>query len=515
MKTVTVPSKKAVVTKMCPALAQAIPHAKPFTYKGKELLAVPHGTEELQVLSNMGYRNVPHPIRHYYDWPGKYQPMKHQIDTASFLASRRRGICLNAPGTGKTLSSLWAADYLLGVGVVKRVLIVAPLSTLKPVWGSELMQHFFHRQFTMLVGPRAKRLRLLADSTAEFLIVNHDGFTTLSAELAGVADLIIYDEATALKTPGSQRYKTFNAYLREFNPWLWLMTGTPISQNPVDAWTLARMINSPTVPSSYHRFKEETMRKITQFKWVPRPDAIETVKAALQPSIRYSLDECVELPETVVTDKPAELTKAQQVAYKELTDEAEITWANISAANAAVLMQKLLQVCCGVAYDEDRNRVNFDDTLRLQVLTDTIAEIGDKCIVFCPLRGVQDRVAEHLTNKGYDIATVHGDVSKKERDRIFDTFQNTGTIKILVAHPKVAAHGLTLTRADSIVWYAPIHSLEQYEQANARIRRMNTGGKTHVYHVYASGFERAMYTRLKEKQRVLSDFLALVRGIND
>lgn len=515
MKTVTVPSRKAVVLKPCPELQAAIPHAKPFWFKGKQLLAVPHGAEETQVLANMGYRNVPHPIRHYYDWPGKFAPMAHQIDTASFLASRRRGICLNAPGTGKTLSSLWASDYLLSVGVLHRVLIVAPLSTLKPVWGSELMQHLFHRQFTIVTGDRRKRLRLLRDSKAEYIVINHDGFTNLSAELGGMFDLIIYDEATALKTPSSQRYKTFNAYLRQHNPWLWLMTGTPISQNPVDAWTLARMIGSPTVPSSYHRFKEETMRKVTQFKWVPRPDAIDTVKAALQPSIRYSLDECVELPETVVTDKPAELTKAQQQAYKELTDEAEITWANISAANAAVLMQKLLQVCCGVAYDEDRNRVNFDDCNRLQVLTDTIAEIGDKVIVFCPLRGVQDRVAEHLINKGYDVASVHGDVGKKKRDEIFDTFQNTANIEILVAHPKVAAHGLTLTRADSIVWYAPIHSLEQYEQANARIRRMNTGGKTHVYHVYATGFERAMYTRLKEKQRVLSDFLALVRGIND
>lgn len=515
MKTVTVPSRKAVVLKPCPALQQAIPHAKSFWFKGKQLLAVPHGIEELQVLSNMGYRNVPHPIRHYYNWPGKYAPMAHQLDTAAFLAGRRRGICLNAPGTGKTLSSLWASDYLLSVGVIHRVCIVAPVSTLKPVWGSELMQHLFHRQFTVIVGDRRKRVKLLKESKAEYIIINHDGFTHLYDELAGMFDLIIYDEATALKTPGSRRYKTFSAYIREHNPWLWLMTGTPISQNPVDAWTLARLINSPTVPSSYHRFKEDTMRKITQFKWVPRPDAIDTVKRTLQPSIRYSLDECVELPETVVTDKPCELTKAQQQAYKELMDDAEITWANISAANAAVLMQKLLQVCCGVAYDEERNRVNFDDANRLQVLTDTLNEVGGKCIVFCPLRGVQDRVVEHLKAKGYDVANVHGGVTKKERDRIFDTFQKSGNIEVLVAHPRVAAHGLTLTRSNSVVWYAPIHSLEQYEQANARIRRMGTGGKTHVYHVYASGFERVMYTRLKEKQRVLTDFLNLVRGIND
>jgi SNF2 family DNA or RNA helicase len=113
------------------------------------------------------------------------------------------------------------------------------------------------------------------------------------------------------------------------------------------------------------------------------------------------------------------------------------------------------------------------------------------------------------------VAKVNGDTPKGVRNQIFSDFQNTEKIRVLVAHPKVAAHGLTLTRASDIIWYAPIYSLEQYEQANARIRRLTTSGKTNVWHLYATKFEAELYRRLQLKKQVLGNFLKLVQGIND
>jgi len=112
------------------------------------------------------------------------------------------------------------------------------------------------------------------------------------------------------------------------------------------------------------------------------------------------------------------------------------------------------------------------------------------------------------------VELVNGDVSTKDRNEIFHNFQHTDEPKILLAHPKVAAHGLTLTAAKDIIWYAPIYSLEQYEQANARIRRLNTEGRTSVWHLYATNFEAELYRRLRAKQNTLAEFLDLVRGIN-
>ena len=140
---------------------------------------------------------------------------------------------------------------------------------------------------------------------------------------------------------------------------------------------------------------------------------------------------------------------------------------------------------------------------------------GEKVILFVPLRGVQDRLLDMLSADGYDVVSVHGDVTGAERNRIFDAFQNSDRYHILLAHPKVAAHGLTLTRAKDIIWYAPVYSLESYEQANARIRRISTKGKTRVHHLYGTSFEKELYSRLQNKRRVLADFLEMIQGVNE
>lgn len=515
---IVLPEKKKLVlnTSKHEDVVKVIPHAKTFEHSGKTLTALKHGVEETVVLRNMGFKKTPAPILHYYDWPARFKPMEHQRQTAAFLTLNRRALCLNAPGTGKSISTLWAADYLLSEGVAKKVLIIAPLSTLKPVWGKELKHHLPHRSFKIITGTKEARLRAIESAGVQYLIINHDGFTNLREHLKD-CDVVIYDEATALKSPSSQRYRLFSKWMQENDPWLWMLTGTPISQNPVDAWTLARLVQSPVVPKSFTAFKDRVMQKVTTFKWVPRSDALDVCKQVLQPSIRYSLDECKDLPDTVYIDREVDLTVSQARAFKLMQEDCivALNGAVVTAANAAVMFGKLLQIACGVVYDVNGNHQEVDSSNRYEGLRELLDEVGGKCIVFVPFRGVQDYLKEKLLADGYDVELVNGDVGKTERDKIFDDFQNSDKIRVLLAHPKVAAHGLTLTRAQSIVWFAPIYSLESYEQANARIRRLTTAGKTTVYHLYATTLEKELYKRLKTRQSVLSDFLEMVRGINE
>ena len=510
-----IPEKRKIVINSTEnsAVAQYIPHAKVFNHEGQNLVALPYGVDEAMVLRNMGF-HVPAPILQYYNWPGRFQPMDHQKETAAFLTTHKRALCLNAPGTGKSISALWAADFLLDEGIAKKVLIIAPLSTLTVVWGRELKHHLPHRSFVICTGTKEKRLKMLETPGLQYVVINHDGFTNMQADLNDF-DVVIYDEATALKTPGSQRYKLFAKWMQKHQPWLWLLTGTPISQTPADAWTLARLVDSPTCPKSYTTFKDKVMQKVTTFRWVPRPDALETCKKVLQPSIRFSLDECKDLPDTNFVGRKTTLTKQQEKAFKDMKDKAVTIFAagEVTAPNTAVMLGKMLQICCGVVYG-DNTTIAIDASERYNTLTGLLDEIGDKVIVFVPLRGVQDWLKEKLTADGYDVATVHGDVSKNERNEIFNAFQHTDSIKVLLAHPKVAAHGLTLTRAKDIIWFAPIYSLEQYEQANARIRRLTTTGKTTVWHIWATSFEAELYRRLRAKKNTLAEFLALVQGVN-
>ena len=510
-----IPEKRKIVINSTEnsAVAQYIPHAKVFNHEGQDLVALPYGVDEAMVLRNLGF-HVPAPILQYYNWPGRFQPMDHQKETAAFLTTHKRALCLNAPGTGKSISALWAADFLLDEGIAKKVLIIAPLSTLTVVWGRELKHHLPHRSFVICTGTKEKRLKLLETPGLQYVVINHDGFTNMQADLNDF-DVVIYDEATALKTPGSQRYKLFAKWMQKHQPWLWLLTGTPISQTPADAWTLARLVDSPSCPKSYTTFKDKVLQKVTTFRWVPRPDALETCKKVLQPSIRFSLDECKDLPDTNFVGRKTTLTKQQEKAFKDMKDKAVTIFAagEVTAPNTAVMLGKMLQICCGVVYG-DNTTIAIDASERYNTLTELLDEIGDKVIVFVPLRGVQDWLKEKLTADGYDVATVHGDVSKNERNEIFNAFQHTDSIKVLLAHPKVAAHGLTLTRAKDIIWFAPIYSLEQYEQANARIRRLTTTGKTTVWHIWATSFEAELYRRLRAKKNTLAEFLALVQGVN-
>jgi SNF2 family DNA or RNA helicase len=495
------------------AVAQAIPHAKLLKHDGKDMLAMPYGVDESMVLKNLGF-SVPPPILQYYNWPGRFTAMNHQKETAAFLTMHKRALCLNAPGTGKSISSLWAADFLLDEGIARKVLIIAPLSTVKVVWGNELRHHLPHRSFVVCTGSKQKRTELLETPGVQYVIINHDGFTTMQHELTGF-DVVIYDEATALKSPSSQRYKIFSKWMQKHRPWLWMMTGTPISQTPADAWTLSRLVDAPLCPKSFTSFKDMVMQKVSNFRWIPRPDALETCRKVLQPSIRFSLDECKDLPQTNFVGRKTELTKQQEKAFKDMKDKAVTIFSagEVTAANTAVMLSKLLQISCGVVYG-DGTTIAIDASYRYNTLTELLTEIGDKAIIFVPLKGVQVWLRDKLTADGFDVAMVNGDTSKKDRDQIFNDFQHTDRPQILLAHPKVAAHGLTLTRSRDIIWFAPIYSLEQYEQANARIRRLTTTGKTTVWHIWATGFEAELYRRLRAKKNTLAEFLTLVQGIN-
>jgi SNF2 family DNA or RNA helicase len=492
----------------------AIPHARTFTHDGEVLTAVQHGVEESLVLKNLGFKDVPPPILSYYRWPARFAPMDLQKTTSAFMTMNKRCIILNEPGTGKSISALWAADYLMEEGIVRKVLIVCPLSTVQAVWGRELRHHLNHRSFEILVGTKEQRIKKLETPGLQFAIINHDGFNIMESHL-GDFDVVIYDEATALKTPGSQRFRRFFRWSQDRNIWLWLMTGTPISQSPVDAWTLARLIGSRTVPKSYTAFRDLVMEKISTFKWISRSNAIQTVKNVLQPSIRYALDEFKELPDSVFLEHECPMTAEQIKLFREMKERAVLLAHDVSAPNMAVVLQKLVQICCGVVYSTDGDRIKIDAKGRYDVLKEVIDEIGGKVVIFVPLRGVQDHLGEMLSHDKYDVALVHGDIGNKERNSIFDAFQNSDKYQILLAHPKVAAHGLTLTRAKDIIWYAPVYSLEQFEQANARIRRLTTDGKTRIHTLYGTSFEKELYRRLQHKRRVLAEFLDLVNGTNE
>lgn len=751
-------------------------------------VAVHWGFDESRVLTNLKFRGVPSTIKRDYTWTGKLTPFVHQIETASFLSLRRKAFCFSEQGTAKTASAIWAADYLMNIGEVKRVLVLCPLSIIKSVWQQELFRFAMHRSCGVAHGTYKSRVKTI-NSGAEFVVINFDGLAVVKKEIiAGKFDLIIVDECFAAGTPvatptgyhpietmlpgdevltstgvmrikrlvrntskqlvevktsdgqnikctpehpfftdagwvtaanlkgrrlvhdhelsdmrklifsshpsvevaqsqgyadwddlltvlrseetphiepghellfadtqtptrvpeghiaqsgispeyvgiidsqgtqadstrgqrngddcggetrernlapalgmelprsvgeeaarlsyqlqtrlcqrenenrvrggweqpqydqpqntgpekGSKTQGTWvdsvtyiecpsgesvynlevegtpnyfvgsgilvhncNAYknvttgrwkvLRDVSAksrWMWMMTGTPAAQSPVDAYGLAKLVNPDGVPKFYGRFRDSVMYKISMYKWVPKSNAQDVVHAALQPAIRFERDQCLDLPDVLMTDREAPLTPQQQTVYNTIKKDMFIEAAgeDISAVNAAVKINKLLQISGGSVYTDSGEVVDFDVSKRLKVVLEVIQEASHKVLVFVPFTHTIELLRDFLTKHQISCDVINGKVPSNRRSDIVTAFQTNPDPHVLLIQPQAASHGLTLTAADTIIWYAPVTSVETYLQANARINRPGQKHSMNIVHIYGSEVEVKLYKMLQ------------------
>lgn len=472
------------------------------------------GLDEAHVLKNLKIKNVPSPILREYNWPGLHKPFEHQRTTAAFLTLHKRAFCLNEQGTGKTGSVIWAADYLMSKGRVRRVLVICPLSIMDSAWRGDLFKFAMHRSVDIAYGNATKRKEII-NGGAEFVIINYDGVEVVAEEVAkGGFDMIVVDEANAYKNPTTNRWKVLNRLIKP-ETWLWMMTGTPAAQSPLDAYGLAKLVDPHSVPKYFTTFKEAVMYKINQFKWVPKSTAVETVFKALQPAIRFTKDECLDLPEMTYVDRHVELTK-QQKKYYDLMKKRMVMQAageDITAVNAAVNLSKLLQISCGAVYSDNKEVIEFDIKNRYAVLKEVIEEASHKVLVFVPFKHVIDILTKQLTDDGISSAVIQGEVSANKRTEIFKQFQETTEPRVLVIQPQAAAHGVTLTAADTVVWWGPTSSLETYAQANARVHRAGQRHPSTVIHLTGSYAEKHVYNLLSNKMNVHEQIIELYNDL--
>ena len=457
------------------------------------------GHEESIVLKNLGIK-APSPIAGRYSWPGLYKPFDHQKVTSEFLTMHKRAFCFNEQGTGKTASVIWAADYLMRLGIIKRVLVICTLSVMDSAWRKDLFTFAMHRTVDIAHGKAEKRRNIVA-GPSEFVIINYDGVEIVEDVIAeGGFDLIVIDEVNAYKNVQTKRWKVLNRLIQP-DTWLWMLTGTPASQSPTDAYGLAKLVNPTGVPKFFGAFRDKVMHKVTQFKWVPKPDSEHTVYNALQPAIRYTKEECLDLPDMTITTRDVPLTP-QQIKYYELLRKQLIVQAageEITTVNAAANLNKLLQLSGGAVYSDTGEIIQFDASNRLSVLREVIEESSHKVLVFVPYRHAIEVVSEDLRKHGYSTAVIHGGISASKRAEIFERFQTTDSPRVLVIQPQAASHGVTLHAANTIVYWSPVMSVETYLQCNARVHRAGQKNPSTVVNLQGSAVERRMYKMLSDK----------------
>lgn len=509
-------------------ILDALPQAKLVMFGTNELVVVKHTLDVARVLNNLGL-NAPSPILHgHYDFPGRYTPMEKQLLTASFLTLNSRAYCFNQMRTGKTAAALWASEFLVKEGKIKRILIVSPVDVM-PVWESEGFSTVTHRDFTRLVGSADKRIKLANEPTT-YSVINFDGLRSLYHEeyygntkrvkkrwhdLEGMYDLIIVDEAEAYCNATNWRWKALNCLVKP-ETWLWMLTGTPTPNAPTDAYGLVKLMHPHKVPASFKLFEEQMMRPVGPYKKVPREGAVEAVQALMQPAIRFMRDECADLP-TTTSNRQCDMTAEQKRVFDDLKakmrhedEETEIT-----AVNAAVKLVKLQQVMCGVVKDDDGNAVELNPKHRLEAVEHLVRGGEAKAVIFVPFKASMYMISNYLASKGITNEVINGDISKTKRIEIVGRFRNSIDPHVLIAHPKVAAHGQDFTVADTFIWYGPTFSSGQYEQACARGEGAKKTRPVGIYHIGCHPVEWKIYEATAAKMHGQSGLLDMYHSVFD
>lgn len=457
------------------------------------------GIAEMQRLVRV-YGDAPNPMLKEYEWPGMFQPFVHQKTTSSYLALRDRAFCFNEAGTGKTSSVIWAADYLMQAEQIKRVLVICPLSIMYSAWQADVFKTAMHRSVAVAYGD-ANRRRKVINGEYEFVIINYDGVNTVQEAIGKAGfDLIVIDEANAYKTVSTKRWRTL-AKLITPSTRLWMLTGTPASQSPMDAFGLAKLVNPTGVPKYVTSWRDKVMMQLSRFKWVPKSTAKNDVFSALQPAIRFAKADCLDLPEVMYQTREVPLTAQVTKFYRELKNQLLIEAAGetISAVNAAAQLSKLLQISGGALYTDTREVVEFDVSPRLNTLMEVLNETENKVLVFVPFRHTIELVSRFLNQQGVKNEVINGDVPARERAEIINRFQTQTNPQVLVIQPQAASHGVTLTAADTVVFWSPVMSVETYLQCIARIDRVGQKNSMTVVHLQGSDAERRVYAMLNGK----------------
>lgn len=405
------------------------------------------------------------------------------------------------------------------VGFFSHTLIIAPLSTLDMVWFRSFYSVNRNIKVYVLKGTKTKRLKLLNEAAKQpnaVIVINPDALHLLAGEAAlDKFTHIVIDECTAFKNPTSRRYKALKKIVKA-ESWLWAMSGSPMPEAPTDVWAMARLICPENIPASFTAFRDLTMIKKSTYTWIARPDALKLIAKMLAGKvIRYTRDECIDIPPTQTATLEIEPTKEQAELLKQLRKEAwaEVEKGAVTGVNEAVIVSKILQICAGAvkAIAEDGTSVlqRVDCAPMLDALKEISEATDNPVIVYAPFIGTIARLVEWATENKISHRVVVGDTSSSNRVAAFDGLQN-GEIKLLIAHPKAMAHGITLTRSNVIVWFCPMHSHEITEQANGRIVRPGQVNKTYIVYLTCSAAQRKVIRQNEgkdDRQSILLDYL--------
>ena len=420
-------------------------------------------------------------------------------------------------GTGKSLTAVVTAGELFLEGKVRRLLVVAPVAVV-PVWPSEFADFAgFPYHVETLEGDKKKRLKALQrliDDKNEGLkvaVINYESSWRLKEELMDWRpDMVICDESQRIKEPTSAQSKGLHEIGSKANYRL-ILTGTPVTNSPLDFFSQYKFLNPRIFGESWYAFKaryavegqgvNHTTGK-TYNQVIGYRNLAELTEKAHAVAFRVTKKQALDLPEEVDQRLYCELEPEARKIYDQLKRDAIAELEGLPAVTAShiiVRMLRLSQICGGYVktdtdgYEDDPKAGKLikvssaKQKLFQETLDDILETPGKKVVVFARFTAEVREICDYcLTKYGPEAyRLIDGSVPASERGPAVEAFQKDPAVRIFVAQIQTAGLGITLTAADTAIFFSYDFSYANYEQAKARIHRIGQRHVTNYIHLIA------------------------------
>lgn len=404
----------------------------------------------------------------------------YQKRAIQFIKDEHRVFLMLSMGLGKSISTLTAITDLKKSNHVSKVLVIAPLRVANSVWRQEAYKwsHTKHLSIQLVLGDQKSRLKgLHLDS--DVYVINRENVAWLVTHYGKKwpFDMVVIDESSSFKSPTSQRFKALKKILPHVH-YMVLLTGTPSPNGLLDLWSQCYLVDyghslGRTMTAYKQRFFEQDYMG---YSFTPRKGAQTQIEALMQPyTLSMQTEDYLQLPDRIDLIEQIDLDNKNLLQYKAFEKNLflEFEGNQIEAINAAVLANKLLQYANGTMYtDVYKNWVEFH-TAKLDALEELIEQNDENMLVAYNYRSDRERLQKRFPNA----------VMLDKNDETIKRW-NRGEIKLLLAHPQSAGHGLNLQDGGSlIVWFSLCWSLEYYQQFNARLHRQGQTKPVRIVHL--------------------------------
>lgn len=398
------------------------------------------------------------------------------------------------PGTGKTRVQIEAfAARRRKKG--QCALVLATKSLLEPAWRKDFTEFAGDMKVSIAYAENREEAFNIA---ADVYVTNHDAVTWLTKQRSTFFkkfDTLILDECTAFKHATSKRSKALAKIVHYFT-YRSGMTGTPTSNGITDIWHQVFLLDDGQRLGDYFiKFRNAACDYVKNDKggdarygkWIDKEGIEEVVATLLEDiTIRHKFEDCVDIPENHRYSVPFQMNRKHRELYEELAKKAflELKGKPINAVNGAVLYSKLLQIASGAVYSSEGEWAEVDHA-RYELVAD-LAEERKHSIVFFTWEHQRDALIKEFQKREILFAVFDGSTKDAERNRIVAAYQK-GEYQVLLAHPKSAGHGLTLTQGTATIWASPTYNLEHFLQGLKRVHRIGQTKKTETIVVVAEG----------------------------